>query len=297
MQVWAAGKLQAGWRFAPERATTTNAGGTGGGGSRERSGAAARKTLSTLVPYEHLTAKEKASSRNSALEMVRTLLYLGFTFESLNNKAVQQRVDALRTRMSDMALAAMRVRMVHRVAATPLSPVELTLSSMPPESCVTVSDGHAQFVQAWCCQRVPLCGCSQWPDLSPRAALFSGHSRHLCGYTSRRRELCRRNAPITPVSAMRKPQARFRCDAVSHCHPSYLAVQHGHVETSNSLLDLGAEVYTPDVNGTSPLAVASCRGSVTLVSLLLAHGASYTARDRIGMTPIHYAAFAGHTVL
>lgn len=126
MQVWAAGKLQAGWRFAPERATT-NAGGTGGGGSRERSGAAARKTLSTLVPYEHLTAKEKASSRNSALEMVRTLLYLGFTFESLNNKAVQQRVDALRTRMSDMALAAMRVRMVHRVACDPHFPRSTSL--------------------------------------------------------------------------------------------------------------------------------------------------------------------------
>lgn len=132
MQVWAAGKLQAGWRFAPERATT-NAGGTGGGGSRERSGAAARKTLSTLVPYEHLTAKEKASSRNSALEMVRTLLYLGFTFESLNNKAVQQRVDALRTRMSDMALAAMRVKDGAPCRRDPHFPRSNSpLSSMPP---------------------------------------------------------------------------------------------------------------------------------------------------------------------
>lgn len=36
------------------------------------------------------------------------------------------------------------------------------------------------------------------------------------------------------------------------------------------------------------------QGNPDMVNLLLEHGATYWRRDRIGMTPLHYAAYAGH---
>ena len=38
-------------------------------------------TSPLLVPYEFLTEKEKASSVHSAMEMIRTILYLNYRFE------------------------------------------------------------------------------------------------------------------------------------------------------------------------------------------------------------------------
>ncbi len=42
---------------------------------------AERKTSALLVPFEFLTEKEKSSTMNSATEMIRTVLYLGYKFE------------------------------------------------------------------------------------------------------------------------------------------------------------------------------------------------------------------------
>jgi hypothetical protein len=46
-------------------------------GGRHEGPAPVAQTSALLVPYDFLTEKEKASSINSALEMVRCILYLG----------------------------------------------------------------------------------------------------------------------------------------------------------------------------------------------------------------------------
>ena len=69
----------------------------------------ASKTSSMLVPYEFLTEKEKASSRSSAMEMVRTLLQMGFTFR-VQSGADDIDATSLTNKMTDLALQAMRLR-------------------------------------------------------------------------------------------------------------------------------------------------------------------------------------------
>jgi hypothetical protein len=63
--VWAAAKLSAGWRYAPA---------TGQGKEADR-------TSDILVPWEHLTEKEKDSSRLNAMETVKAMLYFGYKFD------------------------------------------------------------------------------------------------------------------------------------------------------------------------------------------------------------------------
>ena len=129
--MWAAGKLAAKWKYMPERALADMPPGS----------SVSAKTSSMLVPYEFLTEKvrwwpsvplgaltcvtlmrrwvhracharhvqEKASSRSSAMEMVRTLLQLGFDFR--REEGVEA-VDpaSLSNQMSELALQAMRLR-------------------------------------------------------------------------------------------------------------------------------------------------------------------------------------------
>lgn len=63
--VWAEGKIKAGWRYAPSSGT----------------GKEAEKTSPMMVPYEFLTEKEKQMSRTSAVEMVKAMIYFNYKFE------------------------------------------------------------------------------------------------------------------------------------------------------------------------------------------------------------------------
>lgn len=73
----------------------------------------------------------------------------------------------------------------------------------------------------------------------------------------------------------------------------YMAVQHGHFDMAQSLIEFGASLELADLNGVIPLAIAAYQGNEPMVDMLINHGASYTTRDRLQMTPIHYAAYAG----
>ena len=75
----------------------------------------------------------------------------------------------------------------------------------------------------------------------------------------------------------------------------YLAAQGGHVETCAALLERNCHVDARlREMQISPLFVASERGSLPTVQLLLAHGAATEARNWNGVTPLHMAAMRGH---
>ena len=86
--------------------------------------------------------------------------------------------------------------------------------------------------------------------------------------------------------------------------PLHLAVRSGHSEIAAMLLDKGANIEAEgDINdipgprgridGVTPLshAVLTCRTEV--VKLLLDRGANVATKDRLGWTPMHFAAHVG----
>lgn len=68
------------------------------------------------------------------------------------------------------------------------------------------------------------------------------------------------------------------------------ATYEGHAHVAKALLDAGADPNHLSPSGYTCLSLASTRGHVTLVSLLLSHGAQLT----VGRSPLHAAAGAGH---
>ena len=52
-----------------------------------------------------------------------------------------------------------------------------------------------------------------------------------------------------------------------------------------------ARTQLADLNGITPLAIAAFQGNVDMMETLIDHGANYVQRDRLGLTPIHYAAY------
>ncbi|HEY0590978.1 MAG TPA: ankyrin repeat domain-containing protein, partial [Thermoanaerobaculia bacterium] len=65
-------------------------------------------------------------------------------------------------------------------------------------------------------------------------------------------------------------------------------------EAVRFLVDAGADVNAPDVEGITPLGYAVFGGDEAMVALLLEKGARTDARDFRGHTPLHLAAMGGH---
>ena len=64
-------------------------------------------------------------------------------------------------------------------------------------------------------------------------------------------------------------------------------------DTTQLLLECGAEVNMQGLNGSAPLHKAMANGSVEVVRILLKHGANVSAKDNKGRTPLHEAAENG----
>lgn len=187
--------------------------------------------------------QEKASSRSSAMEMVRTLLQLGFDFR--REEGVEA-VDpaSLSNQMSELALQAMRLRIDQ------LNDFKLGVFN----ACLFWAARNGQS------STIPLVMGVDVPS----------HGKN------------------------RRIQAQINCTDEMRRTPLYLAVQNQQKDTVKLLLDFGADMEVADLNGTTALSAASFLGYVDIADMLVEHGALYMARDRIGMTPLHYAVYGGH---
>lgn len=72
----------------------------------------------------------------------------------------------------------------------------------------------------------------------------------------------------------------------------HLAIKHNYYEVSETLiLNFGADVNLPDLNGLIPMNFACENGSLKLVNLLFEHGSLVNTN---GISPLHSATFSGH---
>ena len=72
--------------------------------------------------------------------------------------------------------------------------------------------------------------------------------------------------------------------------PLHVASARGHMQVLILLLKLGADVNVRNPDELSPLHLAAYSGNAHAVSLLLDWGADISAQDNIGATPLHIAA-------
>jgi predicted HD phosphohydrolase len=71
----------------------------------------------------------------------------------------------------------------------------------------------------------------------------------------------------------------------------------GHIDCMLLLLNAGACISSPDLGGLSVLHIASEKGQLPAVQLLIERGADLSARDSIGRTPRDWAESKGHVAV
>ena len=78
--------------------------------------------------------------------------------------------------------------------------------------------------------------------------------------------------------------------------PLHCACQHGNMACVQALLQAGADARIADKNGKTSLHVASCQARNQIIEVLVEHDPSMVnIVDNRGMTPVHDAAFKGHS--
>lgn len=69
----------------------------------------------------------------------------------------------------------------------------------------------------------------------------------------------------------------------------HVAAQFGEFDVAQLLIDFGADVDAPDLEGNSPLHYASSWGNLTVVRLLIELGCQHSVKNNEGFTALEYA--------
>jgi serine/threonine-protein phosphatase 6 regulatory ankyrin repeat subunit B len=72
-----------------------------------------------------------------------------------------------------------------------------------------------------------------------------------------------------------------------------IAANDGHLDICRLLIDKGAHLEAKDINGWTPLILASWEGHIEIARLLCDRGADFEASDSRGKRPLHFAAMYG----
>ena len=76
-------------------------------------------------------------------------------------------------------------------------------------------------------------------------------------------------------------------------HPLAIAMESGHMDCAQTLIDHQADVNAADQDGQTPLHMAARNGHVRCLKWLVSHGASVNASNGNGETPLHLAIKVG----
>ncbi len=101
------------------------------------------------------------------------------------------------------------------------------------------------------------------------------------------------DAAAKTAAAAQKPAAQIAGDAPANESPLARMVARGDLAGVRQLIDEGADVGAKDAMGRTSLHVAAFYGRPKTAELLIAHGAEVNSKDRVGMTPLHAATLVG----
>ncbi|MBO9496644.1 ankyrin repeat domain-containing protein [Thalassotalea sp. G20_0] len=76
-------------------------------------------------------------------------------------------------------------------------------------------------------------------------------------------------------------------------YPLAIAIDSGHIDCAQALIDHQADVNAADQEGRTPLHIAAENGNVQCLKWLVTHGASVNATNKKGETPLHIATQIG----
>ncbi|BEP30858.1 MAG: hypothetical protein WBIAU1_03360 [Wolbachia endosymbiont of Drosophila biauraria] len=74
----------------------------------------------------------------------------------------------------------------------------------------------------------------------------------------------------------------------------FSAIERKDIRKVSDFLDGGANIEAKGINNQTPLCVASCKGNLYVLKLLLSRNAKVNVQDDSRKTPLHYAAGEGH---